>query len=190
MFFEITGSIFAVLGAFLLSRNLKENPKAIFYAFISFFISNIFMLHLALIEGMTPLLIQQALFMSGAVVGLISHAENKEKVKTILLFFVILTTLSMSYLYFFSGKDFIFEITLIEVLAAFFAITGNFVMKTHNPETRLYAFYLFVLADILYIGIGLNAELYFFAFQATFFIYTSYAGIMNTRKLINNPVVA
>jgi hypothetical protein len=186
MIIEFIGAFFSILGAFLLSRDIEKNPNTIFYAFISFFIANMFFLHMALLEGMAPLLIQQALFFTTAYIGLMSHTKNKDKTQKISLFFVFLTVSSLMYLYFLSGKEFNFYISEIEVLAAILAISGSFLMKTHTPVVRIRAFYLFLFADILYIWIGYSTGLYFFMIQAMFFIYTSWAGILNTQKLISN----
>ena len=184
MLIEFLGSALAILGAYFMSRNLVEHPNAMFYAFVAYFSSNIFLVHLAFIEGMLPLLIQQVLFITSAVIGLNSHSVNKQKVNKIVASFIGLTILSLSAIYFLSGKEFTFHITNIEILAAFFAISGSFILKTHNPHTRMYAFYGFIIADIFYIWIGFNSELYFFMIMAMVFIYTSFVGIINTQKLI------
>ncbi len=181
---ELTAAVFSILGAFLLSRDLQINPIALYFGFISFFIGNVFMIHLALLEHMAPLLIQLVLFSAGAHLGVISHAKNKEKVKMISYFVLTMTTFSLLYLYFNASADFVFKFSTIEIIAATIAISGNFMMKTHNPLVRINAFYLFIIADAVYVIVAINADLYFFAFQAAFFVFTSTAGILNTRKLL------
>lgn len=179
---EAIGVFFAIVGTLFFAVDPKKVPNHILYAFGAFFISNLFMLHFSLNQGMAPLFIQYVLFIWGASSGLISLSDNR-KVTLIVLVILFVETLLLLAAYM-SVEDFSFEFDAIQVTAAAIAITGNFLLKSVKAQTKITAFGLFIVADLLYIWIGYTNSLIFFTAMAIFFVLMSSIGIRNTIRTI------
>jgi len=177
---EFLGMIFSMLGAYFMSRSTIKYPKTMLFSGIAFLISNILMILLAISEGMIPLFIQMVLFFLSSMLIILGNVEDKERAKKI-FGVVIMTTIIIGSLI--NSKEFVFvTIQKNEILAAFMAITGSFLLKSKNEDIKIYSFILFFVADILYAWIGFSKELYFFMIQAIFFWYTSIRGIYNSLE--------
>jgi len=167
----------SMLGAFLVSRKDTKNNK--YYGFLAFFISNIFMSIVAIDKGMVPLMIQLAFFAIGAYLGIkyeLNKKNNFHLIHILNKFSLIMIIFTIIYFLFNLKESYSFSITNIEIIAATMAIIGNFFMR-YDTYYKFLAFLLFLLADILYIIVAKDHEMYFFLIQSTFFIYTSLYGM-------------
>lgn len=180
---EALGAIFSILGALLMSFSTKTNQKPLYYAFISFCISNFVLFAFFLIEGKIPMIIQLIFFFIGAFLGVIKKSANKKRDFKILSIFTILYLIILCIIiYDISISKISFSIVPIDSLAALLAIIGNFLLSSKYHIRRSYAFILFFIADILYVYIGYTNEFYFFMTQSIFFVFTSINGYKNTMK--------
>lgn len=179
---EILGSVLAITGATFLAVNIEKHPKSVLYAFKAFLLSNVFMLHLALEQGMIPLLIQYVLFTWGALAGVLHLSDNKT-VKSGAKILVSVTVVSLIFMAS-TVENFSYDISAIEIFAASLAIVGNFVLKSKDISIRQYAFVMFIVADITYVGIGLDKELMFFTAMSAYFVLVSLKALGDIRRIV------
>jgi hypothetical protein len=78
----------------------------------------------------------------------------------------------------------------LDTIAATIAIIGSFILKSHDLNFRLNAFIAFFIADVLYVYVGYNHGMYFFMIQSAFFLYTSFEGYLNTKKVMASAVTS
>lgn len=186
---EFFGMAFAISGAIYMSRDSKIVPNHMFKAFLVFFISNMFMIIVAAVEGMIPFFIQQCFFMIGAYLGLIYYLKKLytnyfynyiKFINIITIIYIIVVIIILFNL----SNNYTFNITIIELAAAILAISGNFILKADNLNIRSYAFIFFIIADIIYVYIAIDHNLLFFTSQSLFFVFTGIIGLKNTLKNI------
>lgn len=183
-FLEFLGMVFSMAGAYLMSRDSRKMPNHLYLAFISFGISNIFMIVVSLYHGVTPLLIQMALFATSSYMGIISQSNNFQRDKNIMTSVIVIYSLAMIMVYNYANITFHFDFTLADTTAAIIAIAGSFVLKSHDLDFRLNAFIAFFVADVIYVFVAYDHGMYFFMTQSAFFLYTSIEGYRNTKKVI------
>jgi hypothetical protein len=181
-FIEATGMVLSILGALLMSRDHHKHPDTMYYAFISFAVSNLALIYLSLVKGLLPMSIQMVLFLVIAMIVISSHSSHRQRD---IIISILVSLVYFTILFFIIDIHSIdMTVKLVDVIAATIAIAGSFAMKTHNPQVKLYAFAAFFVADLLYTYIGLHNNMYFFTVQSVFFLYTSIAGARNTLKHI------
>lgn len=180
---EAIGAVFSILGAFLMSRSTKVNQRPLYFAFISFLISNLALFAFFLLEGKIPMIIQLLFFYVGAFLGIVKKSQNPQRDFKILNFITIFYVIVLAFITYIKGiGNITFEVLLLDSSAATMAIIGNFLLSSRSHIKRSYAFILFFLADILYVYVGYTNSFYFFMIQSFFFLYTSISGYMNTMK--------
>lgn len=183
--FEVFGVVFAMLGAWYMSKGFAQKENAI-KTFSLFLVSNVMFINMAIGAMLIPLMVQMLLFSVFGLMGVKTFApELMGKVLTVFLVSLIPTLVN---LYFSFGVSPNFEITGLEVIAASSAVLGSYLLRSPKSNDRLGAFALFIIADGIYIAIGIEYGLYFFAMQAAYFLYTSVVGIINTKKQSQNVI--
>lgn len=193
---EFIGMICSMLGAFYLSRHEDKVPHHMLKAFGFFAISNVAMLLVSAHMLMVPLFLQVILFVSTTYLGIMTYGPNKfnqSQMKQIKLFaFALMFFVFFLLLGIYQSKTGIlnFSITNIEIAAAATAIGGSFLMKYQTFNLRFLGFFLFFVADILYVKVGIDNALYFFAIQSGYFIYTSIAGMKNSLDMKEKGLLA
>lgn len=183
LFLELFGAIFSIAGAFLMSKATKDETKWIYYAFCSFFVSNLCLFAFFLLHGKIPIVIQMVLFFSSAVLGIVKLSNNKLRdtiIVSVITFFYMLSMIHIINKIGISNID--FSISIIDTIASTMAIIGSFILSAKNHITRSYAFLLFLLADIIFVYIGYSNGFYMFMTQSAIYIYTSSKGYYNTMK--------
>lgn len=176
---EIFGAVFAIAGAWFMSYDTKDY---LYKAFCAYFISNIALIIFFMQNGKIPMLIQFILFTYTAFIGMRKKSSNIESTDKLLhvMLFIALISFCFSMVH---SHNISFEISIIDVVAATFAILGSYLLSSHSSDVRKIAFILFVIADSLYVYIGFTNEFYFFLLQSAFFLFTGVRGyIINTRN--------
>jgi len=185
-FLEFNGMLFALLGAIYMSRNQTTYKNTMLYAFSFFTFSNMSMLIVAYEHNMLPLVIQQILFFTGAIIGVKLQMKNVLSLEKYLKYnkifnIILFVYISLLILFVSSNSiDFSFVMDNIEIFAAILAIIGNFLLPRELYLARI-AFQLFIIADILYVFIAYEHNMYFFLVQSLFTVYTAYKGLKNTN---------
>jgi hypothetical protein len=174
---EMLSMFSTMLGAFYISKKDMNNNKL--KGFVFFMIGNITMFFVSIEKGMFPLFVQLCFFSIGAFLGL-KHEFDKKK-KDIFNLLIILAFFFFVILLFFLNNINSFNFNLLnqsylELTAAIIAISGNFLVK-YSGLKKFYAFFMFFIADIFYIKVAINHEMWFFMTQSMFFIYTSFSGM-------------
>lgn len=179
MIFEILGVAFSMLGAWYMSKGFAEKSNAV-KTFSLFLASNVMFINMAIGAMLVPLMVQMLFFSVFALMGIKTFApELLKKAITIFLVALIPTTFN---LFSSAGIPPVTQITGIGIVAASAAVLGSYLLRSPRAGERLAAFTLFIIADSIYIAIGLENGLYFFAMQAAYFLYTSAVSVINTRK--------
>ncbi|MFA7083958.1 MAG: hypothetical protein WC141_05420 [Arcobacteraceae bacterium] len=180
VFLEAFGAIFSILGAYLMATSTKNNTKPLYYGFISFFTSNMALLLFFTLNGKVPIIIQMVLFFLTAIIGIYKHSENKKRDITLMASVLSFLTIIIYFkiLPFVTTID--FTVLWVDLIASFLAILGSFLLSSHTPKIRGYAFVCFFVADVVFVYIGLTNMFYFFTVQSFFYLYTSVKGYKNT----------
>lgn len=187
---EFIGMTFSMLGALFMSLNGEKYKKHLLFAFVFFTVANMAMLQVAAEKGLIPLLIQLILFTITGYLGIKSQIiGTKHEEYLVYLKVVIAVSFSVATYNIIGEKEFMFQTTLIEIVAASMAIIGSYILKSHDLSVRINAFGLFFAADILYVFVGLENSLYFFTAQSFFFIFTSVMGYVNTKRIMVQKAV-
>lgn len=174
-FCEFVGMAFSMVGAFLMSRDQEKYKNALLMSFYCYLVSNASMLYVSCVHGIGPMFIQMALF---AITG-IEVISSRTTKKARLLYVAIIAYVG---LLFSNSQEFKFEIALIEIVAAVFAVVGNYLFKFKKTEILIAGFTCFFVADAIYIFVACDRSMWFFLVQSMFFIYTSVVGILNIVK--------
>lgn len=179
---EFYGMLASMTGAYLMSRDHVKFPNTMYLAFITFMTSNIALFYVALVTGLVPLMVQLVMFFVGAALVIIAHSKNASRDRNIIVAVTTAYIVLMTIVFINSNIKFDFKIGVIDTMAAAIAISGSFAMKSHDNIVKLWAFAAFFVADVFYVYIGFENELYFFMTQSLFFWYTSIAGANNVLK--------
>jgi hypothetical protein len=188
--FEFIAMACAMTGAYFMSMNPKKCPNHMVWAFVAFGTSNIFGLQYAMYYLMIPLIIQQALFFHSAVLGVNETVGRRWKGKTLkkvertTLTLMILSFTAAFFVAYVFGEEANLKVTFLEVVAAVMAITGSYLMRKETYNALKIAFILYFVADVFYVYIAIERELWFFMIQSAFFIYTSWRGLMNLKERV------
>ncbi|MGA1931246.1 hypothetical protein ACH5BF_00780 [Arcobacter sp. YIC-464] len=179
---EAIGAVFSIMGAYLMSRSTKGNTRPIYWAFVSFFVSNLALLTFFTLSGKVPVIIQMILFFVTAVLGIYKLTNQRQRDVSLitLILGIYLFLLYKMVLPNVSNID--FTILPIDFIASFIAIFGSFLLSSHNHKIRGIAFICFFIADVIFVYIGYVNAFYFFMVQSIFYLYTSTKGYMNTMK--------
>lgn len=179
---EALGAIFSIIGAYLMSNSTKNDTKPLYWAFVSFFISNLALLTFFTLTGKVPVIIQMVLFFVTAVLGIYRLSTRRKK--DVMYISLCLSIYIFIFIIFIipQVKQTDFSILPIDFLASSIAIFGSFILSSKNHITRAWAFICFFVADVLFVYIGYENNFYFFMFQSFFYLYTSTKGFMNTMK--------
>lgn len=186
---EFIGMAFAILGAILMSLSNEVKNKFL-YTSLTFTLSNLAMLYVAIMHGMLGLTIQQILFLGGAAYGVVTNLKKTKLVyKNILQ---VLFIIGMLFYILFISQYLInlksnIEMSNIEIAAALMAIVGNFLMYGKN-KNKLRAFSLFFCADIFYAYIAYQHAMYYFMFQSIFTVFTAAKAYYETQKTMRNKM--
>jgi len=177
---EVIGAIFSILGAYLMSNSTKHDTRPLYWAFVSFFISNLALLTFFTLTGKVPVIIQMILFFVTAILGVYRLTINRKRdvsiitaILTVYIFILFKTVVP-------NMGNIDFTILPIDFIAASIAIFGSFILSSKNHIIRGYAFICFFIADIIFVYIGYTNAFYFFMIQSAFYIYTSTKGYLNT----------
>ena len=179
--FELIGSMFAIGGSYLLATNkVKE-------AMSTFMVGNVLMSVVAIETGLLPLLIQLMLFTWGGLWALfkIDTVYLKKYAAGLVLFAISILAIHTPQI----PGEIIMKISPVELFAATFAVTGNFLMR-YGSRYQIAGFILFIIADILYVKIGVENALWFFTIQTVYFLVMSIIGIKNRTKSTQQGVTA
>ncbi|MDX9796325.1 MAG: nicotinamide mononucleotide transporter [Arcobacteraceae bacterium] len=177
---EAFGAIFSILGAYLMATSTKINTKPLYYGFISFFISNTALLIFFTLKGKVPIILQMVLFFMTAIIGIYKHTSHKKR-DTMLMSMVLLLLGCVLYFSIVPRmREIDFTVLWVDLLASSLAIFGSFLLSSHTPKIRGYAFICFFIADVVFVYIGLTNAFYFFMVQSLFYLYTSVKGYKNT----------
>lgn len=179
--FEIIGVSASILGAWFMSKGFSVKRNAVM-TFSFFLIANVFLFNMAVDKMLIPLMVQMVFFTYFALNGLKNNSP--ELMKTAYSALGLAAAVTLIHLLSVLGKEPVLVFSPLEFIAAFCAVLGNVFLANNNPNVRVNAFYLFLLADSVYVYIGLENSLYFFAVQAVYFLITSLRAITNTRPEI------
>lgn len=179
---EFYGMLASMTGAYLMSRDHVRFTNTMYLAFISFMTSNLALFYVAMVTGLIPLMVQLVLFFVSAAVVIIAHSKNVGRDRNILIAITSTYIVLMTIIFIQSNIVFDFKIGVLDTMAAIIAISGSFAMKSHDNAVKLWAFAAFFVADVFYVYIGFENELFFFMTQSFFFLYTSIAGANNVLK--------
>jgi len=182
---EFIAMIFSIIGSYKMGSIQDEDRNSLKNAFNSFYISNILLILLASITGLIFLYIQMLFFTTTAILGHYNITKNK----TVLLYksSVSLIIILISLYLLIENNPTIKNFNLIEIFAAVLAIVGSYIISIKRFE--VYAFTMFIIADLLYIKIGVDNFLPFFIVQSIFFVILSLRGIFNLNKRSLNFVL-
>lgn len=185
--FELVGSILAVAGTmFFWVANKVED--AILSAFILFFASNVLMFHFALDAELYALAIQFCFFFAATVLGIMNLTESEALKKTTLLISAIFIFTAISRIPELPAvPDINFRVT--EVIAATLAVLGNLFLRSLDSGKQITAFSFFIVADVLYVYIGLSGGHTAFTLMSMFFILMSSKGLVNNILPTSGPVI-
>ncbi|MGE4444991.1 MAG: hypothetical protein AB7E37_08510, partial [Candidatus Altimarinota bacterium] len=140
---EAFGAIFSILGAYLMATSTKINTKPLYYGFISFFISNTALLIFFTLKGKVPIILQMVLFFMTAIIGIYKHTSHKKR-DTMLMSMVLLLLGCVLYFSIVPRmREIDFTVLWVDSLASSLAIFGSFLLSSHTPKIRGYAFICF-----------------------------------------------
>ncbi|QKF67445.1 putative membrane protein [Arcobacter venerupis] len=179
---EAIGAIFSILGAYLMSLSGKGNTKPLYLGFICFFVSNLALLTFFTLTGKIPVIIQMILFFVTAIIGIYKLTQNRKRDVQIISFVLVIYILIFIFTVVPNMAQTDFKILLVDFIASLIAITGSFLLSSHNHVIRSYAFICFFVADVIFVYIGYTNAFYFFMVQSAFYLYTSLKGYSNTMK--------
>lgn len=177
---EAFGAIFSILGAYLMATSTKINTKPLYYGFISFFISNTALLIFFTLKGKVPIILQMVLFFMTAIIGIYKHTSHKKRDTTLMSMVLLLLGCVLYFSIVPRMREIDFTVLWVDSLASSLAIFGSFLLSSHTPKIRGYAFICFFIADVVFVYIGLTNAFYFFMVQSLFYLYTSVKGYKNT----------
>ena len=177
---EAFGAIFSILGAYLMATSTKINTKPLYYGFISFFISNTALLIFFTLKGKVPIILQMVLFFMTAIIGIYKHTSHKKRDSTLMSMVLLLLGCVLYFSIVPRMREIDFTVLWVDSLASSLAIFGSFLLSSHTPKIRGYAFICFFIADVVFVYIGLTNAFYFFMVQSLFYLYTSVKGYKNT----------
>jgi len=179
---EALGAVFSILGAYLMSLSSKHDTKPLYFAFVSFFISNLALLTFFTLNGKIPVIAQMVLFFVTAILGIYRLTPNRKR-DVLIMTAVLSVYISLLVVKLIPNMQNIdFTILPIDFIAASIAIFGSFILSSKKHITRSYAFICFFVADVIFVYIGYTNAFYFFMIQSAFYLYTSTKGYMNTMK--------
>ena len=178
---ELIGMIFSIAGAYMIS---KADQRSLYIAFYSFLISNLALLVFFAVNGKAPMVIQFTLFFCTAALGVIRCGEVANRKRDYILISLVVSSLIVILI-----NSELGELTFksLDTIASAIAIIGSFLLSSPVYERRQIAYVGFIVADILFVYIGVENGFLFFTLQSLFFVYTSTMGIINNRKLQANP---
>jgi uncharacterized membrane protein YhhN len=179
---EAFGAIFSILGAYLMSLSGKGNTKPLYLGFICFFVSNLALLTFFTLTGKIPVIIQMILFFVTAIIGIYKLTQNRKRDIQIISFVLAIYILIFIFTVLPNMAQIDFKILLVDFIASLIAITGSFLLSSHNHVIRSYAFICFFVADVIFVYIGYTNAFYFFMVQSAFYLFTSLKGYSNTMK--------
>jgi hypothetical protein len=180
MALEITIFIFSIFGAFGLS-SLKKEMRML--GFISFIISNVFIILLSLNNDIYPLALQMVLLTIFSFVGIYNIYYSKNinvNFKYIILLYVLLFSillLNIDYKTYFSNVIHKYEIVLSLVV-----LIGNSFITTSQEDLRVRGFYMFIVADIGYIFLYSYYALYIMVLTTLLFFLASFKAVYAYQK--------
>ncbi len=177
---EAFGAIFSILGAYLMATSTKINTKPLYYGFISFFISNAALLIFFTLKGKVPIIVQMILFFVTAMIGIYKHTSNQKRDITLMTLSLLVLGCVLYFAVVPRMSTIDFTVLYVDTLASSLAIFGSFLLSSHLPKIRGYAFICFFIADVVFVYIGLSNAFYFFTVQSLFYLYTSVKGYKNT----------
>lgn len=177
---EALGAIFSIMGAFLMSRSSKNDTRPLYWAFVSFFVSNLALLTFFTLNGKIPVILQMILFFATAILGIYRLTLDRKRDVTLMSIILSIYILILVFTVLPNMGNIDFTILFIDLLAASIAIFGSFILSSKNHIVRGYAFICFFVADVIFVYIGYTNAFYFFMVQSAFYLYTSTKGYLNT----------
>lgn len=177
---EALGAIFSIMGAFLMSRSSKNDTRPLYWAFVSFFVSNLALLTFFTLNGKIPVILQMILFFATAILGIYRLTLDRKRDVTLMSIILSIYILILVFTVLPNMGNIDFTILFIDLLAASIAIFGSFILSSKNHIVRGYAFVCFFVADVIFVYIGYTNAFYFFMVQSAFYLYTSTKGYLNT----------
>jgi len=154
----------------------KHKFHKYFIANIAFSIANLLMIIYSSINGFIPLLIQMIIFMLLGLKGIKEYSNNKQIFH---FFYVAFIGTLMFSLFLMLKKNYNFNVTLIEIIAASFALGGSIFMNIYKNYIVMFLFY--IIADILYLLFFFKNNSYIMVFQYFVFVLV---GIISLYKEI------
>lgn len=150
---EWCGVFFALSAAYLMSKNSGQEKEAWSLFLLADSMHAIFYMH----TGQTGLVYNQAIGFFLAIIGLILHCKNENKV---LVYFVNKLTNLLLFIFgilsvYFSLK-WMFKMTFenLEWMAAFISLTGTAIMASKNKYSK-YGFFAWMFCDISMLYVAL-----------------------------------
>jgi len=179
---EFLGMVFSIYGSYMISRDEKIFTRTVYIGYISFFVSNIMILLVAINALVMPLVVQAILFFIGSILVVLSRSNNIQRDRKIFIYILIPYSFVIAAVLHYTSQNAVFTIVMFEVIAAAMAITGNFLFASKKDKFKVSAYLLYLVADAFYISIAFEHDLYFFMIQSAFFVYTSSKGLYNVLK--------
>lgn len=179
---EAFGAIFSILGAYLMALSSKNDTRPLYIGFICFFIANLALLTFFTLSGKVPVIIQMILFFITAIIGIYKLSKNKKRDSKIIALVLSIFIALQIQMVLPNMQNIDFTVLPIDLIASFIAITGSFLLSSHNHIVRGYAFICFFVADVIFVYIGYTNMFYFFMVQSAFYLYTSIKGYRSTMK--------
>ena len=174
---EFIGMVGTISGSFLISKKSKKDDF-IFWGFLSFMSANVVLFGFSSGIGMVSLQVQMFMFFLIGIPVIKSTKLGKIYKKRVNLYILASAIVAIA-LYLSLKSDTInYTFTYTEIFTAIIAVIGSYIMK-YKKDAKVFGFFLFFVADIIYVGIAIEKSLLFFGLQSLFFWYTSIRGMRN-----------
>lgn len=176
---EFLGAIYSILGAWHMSGATKEKLNR---AFFSFLISNSALLLFFILNGKMPMVVQFIFFYMTAILGLYRTTEDVKRTH-LFVFISILTLIIAVGISFPMIKEVNMTILPLDTFASSLAVIGAYMLSSKSYMQRNIAYFMFVIADIIFVYIGYVNGFWFFLLQSAWFIFTGTKGLVTNIKL-------
>ena len=189
---EISSIIFIIIGIlFFPLKNeikiIKKKYNNIYLSNLFFFIGNIITIDFSLLNGYIPLLIQLIIFQFFTINGLKKWGKLSMNILNIHLINLVLILFPLFFLKNFLSENFKlhYNITILEIVAAFFAIIGSYFLNI--KQNNKIAFLLFIFADFIYSIFFFEENFLLYSYLYMFFVIinsiTFYKKLRNFENL-------
>ena len=171
---EFLATFLTIIATILMTKSSKEDTKPLYYTFVLFLLSNFLFVFLFVSKGIVPVAIQMILFLITSIIGIMKNSPHPKRDKLLLILSIPIYIFTLSIYFLNIGIENIsWNIKILDTIASSLAIAGSYLLTFKQRSIRVKSFILFIIADILFVYIGYENQLYFFMLQSLFFIFTS-----------------